>query len=76
MSSYWKNRIANAQWTAYNNTAKYQKQMLALYRKANAEIEQELFLLEKRIAKDGVISRSTFFRETIYQKSTIAMLMC
>lgn len=68
MSSYWKNRIANAQWTAYNNTAKYQKQMLALYRKANAEIEQELFLLEKRIAKDGVISRSTFFRGNYLSK--------
>lgn len=59
---YWATRIANATWETYNDTNKYHKELIKLYRKATEDILSELFKIEARFAKDGIISRSAFYR--------------
>lgn len=59
---YWATRIANATWETYNDTNKYHKELIKLYRKAAEDILVELFKIEAKFAKDGIISRSAFYR--------------
>lgn len=61
-SNYWSKRLANATWKTYNNTNKYHKELIKLYKKATEEIMMELFKIEAKFAQDGVISRSDFYR--------------
>lgn len=61
-SNYWSKRLANATWKTYNNTNKYHKELIKLYKKTTEEIMMELFKIEAKFAQDGVISRSDFYR--------------
>lgn len=61
-NDYWSNRLANATWNSYNNTNKYHKELVELYREATEEIMAELYKIDSKFAEDGIISRSKFYR--------------
>ncbi|MDO5027618.1 MAG: minor capsid protein [Tissierellia bacterium] len=61
-NDYWVKRLSTAQWNTYNDTNKYHKELVKLYREATDDILLELFKIEARFAEDGVISRSEFYR--------------
>ena len=61
-NSYWEKRLANDLWNTYNNTSKYQKELIEIYKKATDEILEELYRIASKYEENGVISRSEFYR--------------
>lgn len=61
-NDYWTKRLANATWNTYNDTNKYHKELIKMYKSATQDIMLELFKIESIYAKNGVISRSEFYR--------------
>lgn len=61
-NSYWEKRLANDLWNTYNNTSKYQKELIELYKKATDEILEELYRIASKYEENGVISRSEFYK--------------
>lgn len=61
-NSYWEKRLANDLWNTYNNTSKYQKKLIELYKKATDEILEELYRIASKYEENGVISRSEFYK--------------
>ena len=61
-NSYWEKRLANNLWNTYNNTSKYQKELIEIYKKATDEILEELYRIASKYEENGVISRSEFYR--------------
>lgn len=61
-NSYWEKRLANDLWNTYNNTSKYQKELIEIYKKATDEILEELYRIASKYEENGVISRSEFYK--------------
>ena len=61
-NSYWEKRLANDLWHTYNNTSKYQKELIEIYKKATDEILEELYRIASKYEENGVISRSEFYK--------------
>ena len=61
-NSYWEKRLANDLWNTYNNTSKYQKELIKIYKKATDEILEELYRIASKYEENGVISRSEFYK--------------
>lgn len=61
-NSYWEKRLANDLWNAYNDTSKYQKELIEIYKKATDEILEELYRIASKYEENGVISRSEFYK--------------
>ncbi len=61
-NSYWEKRLANDLWNTYNNTSKYQKELIEIYKKATDEILEELYRIAAKYEENGVISRSEFYK--------------
>lgn len=61
-NSYWEKRLANNLWNTYNNTSKYQKELIEIYKKATDEILEELYRIAAKYEENGVISRSEFYK--------------
>ena len=61
-NSYWEKRLANNLWNTYNNTSKYQKELIEIYKKATDEILEELYRIASKHEENGVISRSEFYK--------------
>ncbi|XVG95822.1 minor capsid protein [Eubacteriales bacterium KG125] len=61
-NDYWSTRLANATWDSYNDTNKHHKELVELYRKATDDILVELYKIEAKFGKDGIITRSNFYR--------------
>ncbi|WP_288867929.1 minor capsid protein [uncultured Parvimonas sp.] len=61
-SNYWGKRLAKEYWTIYNDTSKYQKELIKMYKDSSEEILKELFLIANKCEENGVISRSEFYR--------------
>lgn len=61
-NSYWEKRLANNLWNTYNNTSKYQKELIEIYKKATDEILEELYRIASKYEENGVISRSEFYK--------------
>lgn len=61
-NSYWEKRLANDLWNTYNNTSKYQKKLIEIYKKATDEILEELYRIASKYEENGVISRSEFYK--------------
>ncbi|MDO4778519.1 MAG: minor capsid protein [Tissierellia bacterium] len=61
-NDYWGKRLANEYWNIYNDTSKYQKELIKLYKKANEEILAELYKITAKFEENGVISRSEFYK--------------
>ena len=61
-NSYWEKRLANDLWNTYNDTSKYQKELIEIYKKATDEILEELYRIASKYEENGVISRSEFYK--------------
>lgn len=61
-NSYWEKRLANDLWNTYNDTSKYQKELIKIYKKATDEILEELYRIASKYEENGVISRSEFYK--------------
>lgn len=61
-NSYWEKRLANNLWNTYNNSSKYQKELIEIYKKATDEILEELYRIASKYEENGVISRSEFYK--------------
>ena len=61
-NSYWEKRLANDLWNTYNDTSKYQKELIEIYKKATDEILEELYRIASKYEEKGVISRSEFYK--------------
>lgn len=61
-NDYWNKRLANEYWNIYNNSAKYQKELIKIYNKASDEIIEELYKISAKFEENGVISRSEFYK--------------
>lgn len=61
-NDYWSKRLANEYWNIYNDTSKYQKELIELYKKANEEILAELYKITAKFEENGVVSRSEFYK--------------
>lgn len=61
-NDYWGKRLANEYWNIYNNSAKYQKELIKIYNKAGDEILEELYKISAKFEENGVISRSEFYK--------------
>lgn len=61
-NDYWSKRLANEYWNIYNDTSKYQKELIELYKKANEEILAELYKIAAKFEENGVVSRSEFYK--------------
>ena len=66
--SYFEKRQANNVWNAYNNTEKYQKELITAYQKANKEVMTQLYDLGRKAEKNGVLSRSEIYRGNYLKK--------
>ena len=47
-NSYWEKRLANNLWNTYNNSSKYQKELIEIYKKATDEILEELYRIASK----------------------------
>lgn len=61
-NDYWSKRLANEYWNIYNNSAKYQKELIKIYNSASDEILEELYKISAKFEENGVISRSEFYK--------------
>lgn len=61
-NDYWNKRLANEYWNIYNNSAKYQKELIKIYNSASDEILEELYKISAKFEENGVISRSEFYK--------------
>lgn len=60
--SYFETRAANNVWDSYNDTEKFQRELIGIYQQANREVLEELYKLGARITQGGQLSRSEFYR--------------
>lgn len=61
-NDYWSRRLANEYWNVYNDTSKYQKELIKIYNSASDEILEELYKISAKFEKNGVISRFEFYK--------------
>lgn len=70
--SYFEKRTANNVWRTYNNLEKDVRQLIQMYDVASKEVAAELYKIAEKLERDGVISRSEFYRGRHLQQLSAA----